>query len=226
MIPTFIRRWCAVLLVLAPAVLPLAGCSSGGGDKPTEPEVPTPPVANSPTNAVRLLEWCWDHRDAAKYREVFTNDYQYDFAPSDSQNVSTTLDRDEELQIATSLFAAAQSVVMELDPTLSVQNDSRPGKNARYHKEIVSSVRLSVNQSGANDYSTAGSARFFLTRGDSAQIPAELLGHGFTADSTHWYVDRWSDASAACDPGKVCVTVGRIKLAFASGPVGPRRAGN
>src|SRR5262245_7558294 len=105
--PTMIRTRSSCLPAAWTAALALAllaGCGGGGSSKPVEPEVPVPPTPNSPVNAVRLLEWCWDHRDAAKYREVFANDYAYVFAASDSQSISTTLNRDEELQITSTMF--------------------------------------------------------------------------------------------------------------------------
>lgn len=41
-----------------------------------------------------------------------------------------------------------------------------------------------------------GAARFFLVRGDSAQIPADLLSRGALPDSTRWYLERHEDETA------------------------------
>jgi len=38
-----------------------------------------------------------------------------------------------------------------------------------------------------------GFANFFMVRGDSALIPADLAARGFRPDSTRWYIERWED---------------------------------
>ena len=43
------------------------------------------------------------------------------------------------------------------------------------------------------EFQVTGAARFFLARGDSALIPAELVARGFRADPGHWYIQRWED---------------------------------
>lgn len=218
-------RVTTLLLVL----VVVASCSKSS-KKPDEPDVPVPPTPNSPANALRLLEWCWDQRDLATYRDVFTDDYLYTFAVSDSQAIGTTINRTEELAIAGNLFStgvtghpAATSIVFGIDNTLVVTNDDRPGKSATHHKRIATNVRLIVNTPGP-DYSTSGEAVFYVTRGDSALIPADMVSRGFTADPARWYVDRWSDVTA-CPPGKSCGTVGKVKIIYAGGSVAPARAG-
>lgn len=221
----FLRGRTRVTTALLVLVL-VASCGKSS-KKPTDPEVPVPPTPNSPQNALKLLEWCWDQRKADTYREVFTDDFLYDFAPSDT--IGITINRTEELAIAENLFSqgvpgkpAATGIVFGLDNPLAVTNDDRPGKSATHHKRIATSVRLNVNTPGP-DYSTSGNAVFYLTRGDSALIPADLVARGFTADPARWYVDRWSDVTV-CPAGKKCVTVGTVKLAYAEGPVAPARA--
>jgi len=218
----------AAVVALVVAVGFVAACSKS--KKPSQPEVPVAPTPDSPQHALALLEWCWDQRNADVYHEVFTDDFQYEFAPSDSQAIGATITRDEELAIATNLFVngvpghpAASSVFLGLDPTLVVQADDRPGKNSAWHKRIASDLRLIVTTPGP-DYSTTGKATFYVTRGDSALIPAELVTRGFRPDSTRWYVDHWTDGTS-CPLGKLCVTVGRIKLAYAATAAGAVGAG-
>jgi len=222
----FLRGRTRVSSALLVLVL-IASCSKSS-KKPTDPELPVPPTPNSPQNALKLLEWCWDQRKADTYRDVFTDDFLYDFASSDT--IGITINRTEELAIAENLFTqgvlgqpAATGIVFGLDNVLVVTDDDRPGKNPVHHKRIATNVRLIVNTPGT-DYSTSGAAVFYVTRGDSALIPADLVARGFTADSTRWYVDRWSDVTV-CPAGKKCVTVGTVKLAYAEGPVAPRGAG-
>ena len=52
---------------------------------------------------LRLYEWCWNHRDPDVYRELFTEDYQFQFATTDTAGNSyrdRALNREEELDIA------------------------------------------------------------------------------------------------------------------------------
>ena len=158
-----------------------------------------PPTPNSPQNVIRLFEWCWKNRDITVYKEIFTDDYRFIFALCDSAG---NLFRDEpvtremELNIARNLFVGggsappATSIFLALDPTLRAMPDSRPGKNPRWHNEILTSVDLTIKTEDGAEYRIVGNARFFVVRGDSALIPQEL---GFGRDSTRWYIDQWND---------------------------------
>jgi hypothetical protein len=158
-----------------------------------------PPTPNSATNVIRLFEWCWKNRDITVYKEIFTDDFRFIFALGDSAG---NLFRDEpvtremELNIARNLFVGggsappATSILLSLDPTLRALPDSRPGKNPRWHNEIVTSVDLTIKTEDGAEYRIVGNARFFVVRGDSALIPQEL---GFKSDSTRWYIDQWHD---------------------------------
>ena len=76
----------------------LAGCFN-----PFKPEIlnqrvtSTAPTPNSPQNAVRLFEWCWVNRGVDEYRELFTDDYVFISAGTDSagnpSRAATTLRR-------------------------------------------------------------------------------------------------------------------------------------
>jgi hypothetical protein len=187
-----------------PVALLLLGVS--GCFNPFDPRIaPTtgiyipPPTPNSPQNVIRLFEWCWNNRDITAYREIFTDDFRFIFALGDSAG---NLFRDEpvtremELNIARNLFVGggsappATSIVLALDPTLRAMPDSRPGKNPRWHNEILTSVDLTIKTEDGAEYRILGDARFFVVRGDSALIPKEL---GFGPDSTRWYIDQWHD---------------------------------
>jgi hypothetical protein len=113
-----------------------------------------------------------------------------------------------ELTMARNLFVGggsappASSISLILDPTLRALPDSRPGKNPRWHNEIVTSVNLTIKTEDGAEYRIVGDARFFLVRGDSALIPRVL---GLGPDSTRWYIERWHDetmkGSAVMAPG-------------------------
>lgn len=158
-----------------------------------------PPIPNSPQNVIRLFEWCWQNRDYSVYKEIFTDDFRFIFALSDSAgNVfrDEPVTREMELRIANNLFNGggsappATSIALILSPTLRALPDSRTGKNPRWHNEIVTSVDLTIKTEDGAEYRILGDARFFVVRGDSALIPREL---GFGPDSTRWYIDQWND---------------------------------
>ena len=216
-------RFLAVLLLIV-----VIGACGKSRSKTTEPEVPVPPTPDSPRNALALLEYSWEQRSVESYRNVFTADYQFDFAPSDSAN-GVVISRDGELAFANHLFVTgtaghppATSIYFSLDPNLVFGADDRPGRNPRWHQRVTSYVRVNVNTSGT-DYSVLDHGIFYLTRGDSAQIPAELVTAGVTPDSTRWFVDHWTD-DTFCPDTKTCTTIGRIKIAYGYGaPVPDRR---
>jgi hypothetical protein len=71
--------------------------------------------------------------------------------------------------------------------------DTRPGKDPRWHKWVRTSVNLKVRIDSGNTVEVTGNALFFVTRGDSAAIPAELRSRGAKPDSARWWIDRWED---------------------------------
>lgn len=192
----------AILLLLA-AVLS-AGCFNpfaprlAGTAGISEP----PPRPSSAVNVLRLFEWCWDHQRIDEYREIFTADYQFQFALVDSAGNPSRrppLNREEDLETATNLFVRgtateppANRITLDFDNDLRALPDLRRGKDPRFHKEIVTTVLLRIYTDNV-DYEVKGHARFFMVRGDSALIPQELVEIGFTPDSTRWYIERWED---------------------------------
>lgn len=195
----------AGLLVLLLGPVSLAGCFN-----PFDPRIAPgrgisepAPVPNSPQNVLRLFEWCWDHRAIQEYREIFTDDFEFQFGSADSSgNVERpqALTREEELATAENLFVRgsareppANSIQLSFDSNLFALPDSRPGKNSRWHREIATNVTLAID-TDAENFRVHGVARFFVVRGDSAVIPQELLERGFSkTDSTRWYIERWND---------------------------------
>jgi hypothetical protein len=192
------------------------GCSKKGNGV-TPPEIPVAPKPDTPQRAIALLEWCWDQRNKDTYREVFTADYEFQFAAPDSLPSDSVFNRIQELESAANLFVEgngteppARSISLAFNPFLIVMADSRPGKNPKWHKEIATNYGLQINTDG-QDYSLLGLVRFFVTRGDSALIPQELIDLGFAADSTRWYVDHWIDETTCSKP---CITFGTLKRIY------------
>jgi len=185
-------------LALAGA-LALAGC--GGGSKSTAPVVPTPPSPNSPTNVVARFAWGWNHLDKESFRQILTGDFTFAFAAADSAGnpfPNHGFGRDTLLTCAQHIFSGggtepkATRITLTLDPALIVVNDSRTGKNPGWHKQITTSVNLYI-KADTSEYRIGGNARFFVVRGDSAVIPADLAAQGVVPDASRWYMDRWED---------------------------------
>jgi hypothetical protein len=190
----------AILAVAVALVIP--GCSVEHrvtGPLPWESQAP---VANSPQTAIRLFEWGWDHRDLGAFENLLTADFRFVFAPADSagnQFRDHPSGREEMLGCLQHLFVGggmaspATSISLTLDPELRALPDSRAGKNGTWHKEILTSVDLSIMTEGGTEYRIVGDARFFVVRGDSAVIPAELVAEGVRPDSARWYLEQWND---------------------------------
>jgi hypothetical protein len=172
----------------------------------------TPPAADSPTNAIRLFEWGWDHRDLAPFENLLATDFRFVFALGDSAGnpfQDVPIDREAmigclgRLFVGGGLASPATSISLTLDPALKAGPDSRGGKNGIWHKEILTSVDLAIVTEDGAEYRVMGNARFFVVRGDSALIPPES---GVGRDSTRWYLERWNDetlqdaAAMALDP--------------------------
>mgnify|MGYP001601277380 FL=1 len=214
----FTLRRCALAAALGALPLALAGCFNPFAPlvAPAAGIYVPPPAPSTPQGAVRLFAWCWNNRAASEYREIFTDDFRFQFALGDSagnQFRDRPLDRATELEIAQHLFVGggseppATSIRLNIDPTLNPQPDTRQGKDAGWHKEILTSVDLSIKTED-NEYRITGNARFFVTRGDSAIIPQELKTRGFGPDPNRWYIDAWWDetlvgpaVAAAADRG-------------------------
>ena len=188
--------------ILAVAVaLALPGCSVEHRVTGPLPWASHAPVANSPTNAIRLFEWGWDHRDLGTFQSLLTDDFRFVFALADSageQFRDHPFGREEMLGCLQHLFVGgglaspATSISLTLAPALRVLPDSRAGKNGTWHKEILTSVDLDIQTEDGAEYRIVGDARFFVVRGDSALIPAGL---GAGPDSTRWYLEQWNDES-------------------------------
>ena len=187
-------------LIAGVALALASGCSTE--HHVTGPLPVRPPVANSPTNAIRRFEWGWNHRHQDSFRHILAGDFQFVFALGDSAGQffpGARIGRDELLEILGYMFVGggttprATSVVLLLDPTLRVLPDSRPGKDPTWHKEILSTVDFTLRTEDGAEYRIAGDARFFVVRGDSAVIPADLVTEGIGPDSTRWYIQQWND---------------------------------
>jgi hypothetical protein len=202
------KRAFATSLLLVLALPLLAGCFNPFDPRELGAGISTPPpVPDSPANILRLLEWAYNNRSIAEYREIFTADYRFAFSTLDPAGDAYRGDiwtREDEVISATHLFQggsasepAALSISLSLGGNLSPQNDNRPGKLDRMHKKISTTVNL-VIVTPDKQTNVTGPVTFYLVRGDVALIPEEL---SFGPDSTRWYIERWEDDTAGNGPG-------------------------
>ena len=197
-----IRGLC--LFVLACAVLGLTapGCSERAS-RVVAP-LASAPAPSSPANALELLRYDWVNRAPVSYGELFTEDYRFVFADSDSAGNAfrgSPWGREDELVFAQNLFVngttvepPASSITLDFTMPPVVVPDDRAGKDERWHKMIRVEFLLRVYRS-VDGFEVKGAERFYLVRGDSAQIPPELHDRGFGPDSARWWVERWVDES-------------------------------
>lgn len=201
-----LRRSLPALLLLLGVSPLLAGCFNPFDPRQLGGGISTPPpVPDSPANVLRLLEWSYNNRSIAEYRELFTSDYRFAFSAIDPYGDAYPGDiwsREDELASATHLFQggkptepAATSINLDLGRTLTPRPDPRPGKDDRMHKSIHTSVTLTIVDPSKETH-VNGFATFYLARGDVAAIPDELKEKGFGPDSTRWYIERWEDDTA------------------------------
>ena len=217
-------------MIAGAAALAAAGCFNPFAPTIlTERITTTAPAPNTPKNAVRLFEWCWQNRGVEEYKELFTTDYVFISAGTDSAgNPSREIQarRDDEIQTAENMFvgsaerAPAADIDLEFDRNLVSFPDDRPGKDATWHQTIRTQVTLRVKIDDVSTYEVTGSVQFYLVRGDSAQIPAEFAGRGFNT-SLRWFIDRWEDNTL----GSESVVAGGSSLSAARPAARPVAAG-
>jgi hypothetical protein len=202
LLPRFARRSLALGLVLPL----LAGCSGDHAiSRLVAPRTTAPdpgPLATSATAAAERLRWCWETRALAEYRGLFTSDFVFVFGAADSagsQYRDLPWVRADELVMADHMFAggsatqeAATSILIGFTSPLRALPDTRPGKDARVHRELTIDVVLRIDRASGS-LEVRGASVFFVVRGDSAALPP---GEGLPADSTRWYIERWEDRTS------------------------------
>ncbi len=176
----------------------------------------TAPQPDSPQNVLNLLRWCWENRAYTEYQGLFTKDYRFAFAQTDTSGAAYqgwAMTRDEDLRTARNLFEGseestrppAQRIVLYFDPNLVAMPDSRPGKIDPWHKEIRTSVNLTIDN-GTDTWRVTGYARYFVVRGDSANVSDDLVS-GLPRDASRWYIERWEDETGGSSGYAVRPTV-------------------
>jgi len=160
--------------------------------------VEAPPEANSPEGVANLLRWCWTHRDAQRYRDLFSADYQ--FIPG---SPDLPWNRDDELRAAAALFGSgtgsqpgASSITVGLSPGFAAGTLYLPNEPYPQYQQLLVYFTLHVDRNGGTALDAFGNTLFHLVRGDVAAIPADMQARGFVPDPHRWYVQRWEDVPA------------------------------
>jgi PKD repeat protein len=155
------------------------------------------PPPDSPTNALAFLQWCWQNRDVAHYHEVFADNFQYYFDyqnPAGVPYLATPWSRTDELTSAANLFAGGSTQAPASNVTFTFTdgpNLQPAGPGYPWHQQLVAQWSLDITCTDGTTKHAEGQSRWFVVRGDSAQIPQELQDRGFVPDSMRWYVERW-----------------------------------
>lgn len=204
------------ILCVAVAVA-IAGCSK---DEST-PMTPTPAarVADTPENAVLVLQWAFNHKDELVWQTLFTLDYEFPLDPADTTGRyadSSIIVRDEEIEFARNLFVrgvvgiplatprsdqgspaaalvklpAADRILCGMRAPLVATADTRPGKSSSVHQRVLTEMVLTIFLPNER-IDVYEDMAFYLVRGDSASIDIMLRERGVMSDSTRWYIERW-----------------------------------
>ena len=164
------------------------------------PPVDEPPAASSPAGAVQRFAWGFNHKDVEVVSGLLTDDFQFISVATDSAGNPSRVpyDRSWFLVALAALRDSSSTVSFIVDQNLMPFPDSRVGKNPAFHKQVRSSVHVSVRLKAPDgSVDITGNLLFFLTRGDSAAIPQELIDRGVKPDSTRWWLDRMEDETLA-----------------------------
>jgi hypothetical protein len=199
---------------------------------PTSTQPETAPVAATPAQALRRLEWCWEHHATEGCPDLLTCDFQFVFAATDSAGNAfrnRAWVRPDELSFILNLLKRgsateppANFVALQFDPVLAAVADDRPGRDPRWHQMIRSQL-IVVVENPTREYRALGVQRFYLARGDSACIPQELRDRGFGPDSTRWWIEQWQEEDKPLAPAGAAalirpMTVGALKASYFQPP--------
>ncbi len=203
----------------------LAGCGDDSATAPIPQPTPDPlplgtPLNDTPANTLIRLERAYENQVLASYLPLFTDDFYFEFSSQSDPGLVSQYGNnwgvDDESASTAHLFdgftnefgvyvPGAAGITMSL-PGLQIVNDpDYPDSGAYYKVAIVPSISVSFDIPGADGFEVAAPHEFRLVRGDAA-----FLHSGQPADTTHWYVHRWSDKSPSLG-------------ARATGPLAPAR---
>ena len=102
--------------ITALALVASLGLAAAGCFNPFRPQVSgqtfvisPAPVPTTARDLIMLFKWCWENRDIARYKTLFTDDYRFAFAITDSAGNGYRTNpwiRTDEIISATNLFGS------------------------------------------------------------------------------------------------------------------------
>jgi len=195
-------------IALACALI-MTGCNHRAA--PTASEVPLA-IAPTPVALAGFFQSCWRNRLPDEYRLILTEDFEFDFATGDSAGEAYRTipwDRTDELLCAAHMFRdgtptqpPATSIALDYTQNPSDDPDPDSRKNPKWHRLLTLQVLLRVNIPHGT-WEVRGPVYFYVVRGDSAQIPPDLVVQGVHADSTQWWLEKWVDGTLQGSPPAV-----------------------
>jgi hypothetical protein len=226
-------------LLVAALAATLGGCTTQIV-LPVAPQPDVAPVPSTPTAALARLSWSWKHRALEPCRDLFTCDYEFVFAPGDTNGArfqERPWTRPDELDFARHLFEtgsatapAASYVALDLESDPPLLADDRPGKDPGWHRRIDTPF-VAVVEAPGRQLRVLGFETFYFVRGDSACIPQELRDRGYEPDSTRWWIDHWEEyivaalapsaATSSRPPPLRPITLGAVKAMYLDAPPAP-----
>lgn len=204
------RSFARIALVLT--ALASAGC--GGSDDPAplqpapvSPLPPGTPLNDTPQNTLLRFESAYENQALGEYLALLSNDFSFRFSSqSDPALVSqfgSTWGVTRDSTSTRHLFdgftstigdyrAGASAITLMLTGPQFLADPDRPDSATYYKLVIVPTIMLTLEIPGTDGFEIAAPHDFHLVRGDAAVLRA-----GQAADSTRWYIHRWTDKSSS-----------------------------
>lgn len=182
-----------VLLIAGLAGLGVAGCDS---TRRVAPSGQPAPLANSPVNAVRLLEWAVEYHSADAIDGLLTDDLEFYWTIQDSAGnpANEPVGRTWVLPAFRDFVRVApgRSVSLRFDRDLVTMPDPRPGTSPIHHRVVRTGVHVTVIDGTLPvTFEATGMLQFHAVRGDSADVPYDW--EPTARDPSRWWFDRIVD---------------------------------
>jgi hypothetical protein len=182
------------LSISAKGVTPFEGCVEKG----TEPDVQLP---RSPEQLIRAVEWAYDHRSVAGYRDLLTADFQMVCAGTTTGSLRTREDEVQSFARLVDLYRmpAVRELALDFEPNLMVSRDPRPAfAESQYHAVVRTGFTLQFAEGSDPVRTVTGQLQFFVVRGDHPDLE-DAAGRKLAPDPRVWYIQRSEDVTTSGD---------------------------
>ena len=133
--------------ITALALVASLGLAAAGCFNPFRPQVSgqtfvisPAPVPTTARDLIMLFKWCWENRDIARYKTLFTDDYRFAFAITDSAGNGYRSAFDQELARGLQSDAAGRACDQGAFAVKSAHVGSPSGRRGRTIEALVSFV--------------------------------------------------------------------------------------